>query len=136
MAKPKLGVGSSLWLTVDGQNLCGPGRIELLERIEDTGSIRQATIAMGMSYRAAWDAVDLMGRRSGLTLVSRRTGGTGGGGAGLSAEGRALIQLYRKLEKRHLRHLARLSDGLGPQLTAEIKAASSPAPASRRRRSG
>ncbi len=135
MAKTTLGLGSSLWLTAADTSLCGPGRIELLERIDDTGSIRQAALAMGMSYRAAWDAVDLMSRRSGLRLVDRRTGGTGGGGAGLSTEGRALIQLFRKLEARHQRHLARLSKELTAQLGAEIKALSSPAPASRRRRS-
>lgn len=107
---------SSFWLMAGDQSLAGRGRIELLERIDDTGSIRQAALGMGMSYRAAWDAVDLMSKRSGRVLVARRTGGKGGGGAGLSDDGRALVRAYRRLEVLHARHVTRLSDKLGDLL--------------------
>lgn len=100
---------SSLWLMADDQSLAGPGRIELLERIGETGSIRQAALAMGMSYRAAWDAVEVMNLRSGMTLVARVVGGRGGGGAQLTAGGHQLIQRFRKLEAAHARYLARVN---------------------------
>ena len=48
---------ANFWLLADGCSVGGHGRIELLERIRQSGSIRQAAIAMGMSYRAAWGAV-------------------------------------------------------------------------------
>lgn len=32
----------------------GPGKIHLLEQIDETGSIRGAAAAMKMSYRRAW----------------------------------------------------------------------------------
>ena len=101
MPKAKFVVESRFWLSSGKQSLCGRGRIELLERIGETGSIRQAAIAMGMSYRAAWDAVDAMNQRAGKTLITRKTGGARGGGAELSADGKQLIALYREVEREH-----------------------------------
>jgi molybdate transport system regulatory protein len=109
MSSLPLSVGSNLWLMAGDQSLAGRGRIELLERIEETGSIRQAALAMGMSYRAAWGAVELMTERSGVPLVIRSTGGRGGGGAKLSDKGKRLIQAFHQLEAQHARHVARMS---------------------------
>lgn len=64
----------SIWMTVGGANLGGPGRIELLSRIADCGSITQAAKAIGMSYKAAWDAIDTMNNLAGEPLVERVTG--------------------------------------------------------------
>ncbi|MGH8445662.1 MAG: winged helix-turn-helix domain-containing protein, partial [Solimonas sp.] len=96
--KPKISIQSRFWLNSDGQALAGRGRIELLERIGKTGSIRQAALAMKMSYRAAWDSVDVMNQRAGVELIARKTGGARGGGAELSTEGYRLVALYRELE--------------------------------------
>lgn len=112
MTTPSLSVQSRFWLTSGEESLGGRGRIELLERIAETGSIRQAAMAMGMSYRAAWDAVDAMNRRTGLVLISRKTGGNRGGGAELGAEGRRLIALFKTLEREHERLIAELNQQL------------------------
>ncbi|PXV65719.1 molybdate transport repressor ModE-like protein [Sinimarinibacterium flocculans] len=101
------------------ESLGGRGRIELLERIAETGSIRQAAICMGMSYRSAWGAVELMNRRVGVTLVTRLTGGRGGGGAILSADGLALVKAYRRLEAEHARQVARLNTRVQALLQGE-----------------
>ncbi|MFT4047031.1 MAG: LysR family transcriptional regulator [Solimonas sp.] len=114
MSKAKFVVESRFWLRSGEQSLCGRGRIELLERIGETGSIRQAALAMGMSYRAAWDAVDAMNQRAGKTLIARKTGGARGGGAELSEDGRRLIALYRKVEREH----ARLVESLNRKIAA------------------
>lgn len=115
MPKPKkLVVESRFWLSSGEHSLCGRGRIELLERIDETGSIRQAALAMGMSYRAAWDAVDAMNQRAGKTLITRKTGGVRGGGAELSEDGRKLIALYHDIEREH----ARLVEALNRRITA------------------
>lgn len=98
---PVLSVQSRFWLLADEASLAGRGRIELLERIDALGSIRQAALAMGMSYRAAWDAVDAMNQRAGVELIVRQTGGSRGGGARLSEAGHRLIALYRALATRH-----------------------------------
>ncbi len=111
--KPRLAIESRFWLTCDGESLAGRGRIELLRRIAESGSIRQAALAMGMSYRAAWDAVDAMNRRAGIALITRKVGGSGGGGAELSEAGNRLLALFAQLEDEHSRMLDEMSRLLG-----------------------
>jgi len=53
--------------------------LELLERIDATGSITAAASAMGMSYKAAWEAVEAINNLSEQPLVERKTGGSKGG---------------------------------------------------------
>ncbi|HEX8785969.1 MAG TPA: LysR family transcriptional regulator, partial [Telluria sp.] len=61
----------SVWMTVGGENFGGPGRVELLAKIAETGSISQASKAIGMSYKGAWDAIDAMNNLAGEALVER-----------------------------------------------------------------
>jgi molybdate transport system regulatory protein len=91
----------SVWMTVGGQNFGGPGRVDLLARIADTGSISQAAKAIRMSYKAAWDAIDAMNNLAGEPLVERLTGGKGGGGTRLTPRGEQLVKNFRLLEQVH-----------------------------------
>jgi molybdate transport system regulatory protein len=50
-------VTGSLWIECEGERFFGPGRVELLERIEETGSINKAAKEMGMSYKKAWELI-------------------------------------------------------------------------------
>ncbi|MEC9363725.1 MAG: winged helix-turn-helix domain-containing protein [Sinimarinibacterium flocculans] len=109
MPRRRLSIRSQFWLMAGDEALAGPGRIELLRLIHATGSIRQAALQMGMSYRAAWDAVDAMNRRAGAALVTRLTGGRRGGGAQLTELGERLIRTYARLETAHARHVERMS---------------------------
>ena len=63
----------------------GPGKIELLEAIARTGSIRQAARAMRMSYRRAWLLVDSLNQSFRERSTSASVGGAGGGGVELHA---------------------------------------------------
>jgi molybdate transport system regulatory protein len=76
----------------------GPGKIELLEAIEATGSITSAAKAMGMSYRRAWLLVDTMNRCFGRPVVEAEAGGKRGGGARLTALGAEVKRRYRVAE--------------------------------------
>lgn len=82
----------------------GPGKVALLEAIEDTGSISAAARKLGMSYRRAWMLVDDLNRRLSKAVVQTAPGGKHGGGATLSPTGRKLIALYRDIERKALRH--------------------------------
>ncbi|WP_305907477.1 TOBE domain-containing protein [Methylomarinum sp. Ch1-1] len=94
-------------------NLLSSGRkhnhLELLERIDASGSIRAAANALGMSYKAAWDAVENINNLSAQPLVERRVGGRNGGGAVLTTHGRRLVAAYRRLDKERERVLAHLN---------------------------
>ena len=76
----------------------GPGKVDLLEAIETTGSISAAAETLGMSYRRAWLLVATMNRSFREPLVetsSRRQAG-----ARLTATGRVALRLYRRIESR------------------------------------
>ncbi len=106
---PQLRLHGRLWLTLDGRNFFGRGRVELLERIRATGSIAQAARAMKMSYKAAWDAVDAMNNAWGRPLVESATGGKGGGGTLLTRDAETLIAAFRRWEEEHRRFLESLA---------------------------
>ncbi len=73
--------------------------LELLERIDVSGSISAAATAMGMSYKAAWQAVETINNLSHEPLVVRQTGGSTGGGTCLTDYGRRMVATYRRLEQ-------------------------------------
>ncbi|MET1077128.1 MAG: TOBE domain-containing protein [Pseudomonas sp.] len=75
-----------------------PQRMALLAQIAEQGSITRAAKAAGLSYKAAWDAIDELNNLAETPLVERSVGGRGGGGARLSAEGERLLALYQRLE--------------------------------------
>ena len=77
----------------------GPGKIELLEAIGETGSITAAARALGMSYRRAWLLVDTMNRCFRIPVVAAEAGGARGGGTQLTATGERVVQHYRRAEK-------------------------------------
>lgn len=75
-----------------------PQRIALLQHVAEQGSITRAAKAAGISYKAAWDAIDELNNLATQPLVERSTGGRGGGGARLSAEGERVLRLYQRLQ--------------------------------------
>ena len=75
-----------------------PKRLALLEQIAEQGSITRAAKAAGLSYKAAWDAIDELNNLSEQPLVSRNVGGKGGGGARLTPAGERLLALQQRLQ--------------------------------------
>jgi molybdate transport system regulatory protein len=98
-AMDNITVSGSLWINSGTEHFLGKGRIELLERIAETGSIAKAAKDMKMSYKAAWDAIDAMNNLADEPLLERVSGGKGGGGSQLTERGRKVIELYRNLER-------------------------------------
>lgn len=72
----------------------GPGIAELLRRVEQVHSIRQATMAMGMAYSKAWTILRRAERELGFPLLKTTTGGSDGGGASLTPEAKAFLEKY------------------------------------------
>ncbi len=78
----------------------GPGKIQLMELIDELGSISAAGRAMGMSYRRAWMIIDAVNAAAISPVVVKQTGGSGGGGAVLTELGREIVKRYRNVERR------------------------------------
>ncbi|WP_020656928.1 TOBE domain-containing protein [Massilia niastensis] len=102
-----------LWMSIGGENLGGTNRVELLARIGQLGSITQAAKAAGLSYKAAWDAIDTMNNLAGEPLVERLTGGKGGGGTRLTPRGRQLVANFQMIEQVHNDFIERLNRQAG-----------------------
>lgn len=78
----------------------GPGKVRLMELIDQHGSVSAASRAMGMSYRRAWLLINsLNGTFPGGVVMTQR-GGREGGGAKLTPVGRELVDCYRKIESK------------------------------------
>ena len=84
-----------VWIDGIEGTFLGYGRIVLLERIGEYGSITKAAKSMEMSYRHAWDLVDSMNRQSEEPFVETSSGGKGGGGARLTESGEQAIELFQ-----------------------------------------
>lgn len=108
-----IALDGSVWLTIGGENFGGHARLALLAQIGECGSISQAAKAVGMSYKAAWDAVDAMNNLAGEPLVERLAGGKGGGGTRLTARGLQLVRNFQLVELEHRRFVERLGQQAG-----------------------
>lgn len=75
----------------------GPGKADLLDAIDAHGSISAAAKQMKMSYRRAWELVDVMNKCFNQPLVISSPGGVNGGGAQLTEVGRTILKNYREL---------------------------------------
>jgi molybdate transport system regulatory protein len=96
----------------------GPGKVAVLEEIARSGSISAAGRALHMSYRRTWELVEDLNRSLGTPVVATSAGGSGGGGAYLTAAGKTIIERYRAIEvetaqavRAHLHALSRACGG-------------------------
>ncbi len=78
--------------------MIGPGKAELIERIDRCGSIAAAGREMGMSYKRAWELIGALNTMFRAPLVKSTRGGAGGGGAVLTDLGHEVLAQYRAFE--------------------------------------
>jgi molybdate transport system regulatory protein len=96
----KFTVNGSMWIACDGERFFGPGPVELLELIDDTGSISKAARQMQMSYKKAWEIIRSLNSGARQPLIITQTGGSSGGGSTITDEAKAMIVWYRDLRQR------------------------------------
>ena len=97
----------------------GPGKAALLESIRDTGSISAAAREMGMSYKRAWLLLDSVNQAFSEPVVTAATGGSGGGGATLTAFGIEVLERYRRVQDEANRVAAEDLDALARRTRPE-----------------
>jgi molybdate transport system regulatory protein len=98
--QPGYSVGGRIWLEKDGELYMGWGRAMLLERIDKLGSIAAAARSMKLGYRNAWLWIESANRLAPSPLVEKTSGGSGGGYARLTDEGRQVVKEYKALRAR------------------------------------
>lgn len=93
----ELKLKSSHWIVDENDNIIiGEGRMEILEHVENTGSINQAAKMMKMSYKAVWSKIKYTEKHLNTKIVhtDRKTGSR------LTKEGKDLLKKYRFLKKK------------------------------------
>ncbi len=95
-------------------------RLDILRQVAACGSISQAARAAGVSYKAAWQALDMLSNLAGVALVERAVGGAGGGGARLTAAGTRLLQASDAMSRTRQQVLARLGTRAAAQPLAAL----------------
>ncbi|WP_322998121.1 TOBE domain-containing protein [Castellaniella sp.] len=114
-----LELSTTLSLRSGSQSWGTERRMALLAAIGTEGSISAAARKVGLSYKAAWDAVDMMNGVAGGLLVERVTGGKRGGGAHLTDRARELIAWYQAAQAEHQRFMEALAR-FGPDGTRHL----------------
>lgn len=72
----------------------GPGIAGLLRYVDEYKSLNKAAAHMNMAYSKAWKIIGHAENELGFALLERKIGGTGGGGARITKEGRLLLEKY------------------------------------------
>jgi molybdate transport system regulatory protein len=93
-SQPRVELRGRIWINGPEGIFFGYGRVALLEKIMEHGSIAKAAKSMHMAYRHAWDLVDSMNRQAKTPFVELATGGRGGGGARVTQAGKQAISLF------------------------------------------
>ncbi|MBF0562140.1 MAG: winged helix-turn-helix domain-containing protein [Alphaproteobacteria bacterium] len=87
-----------LQIRVCTKGAIGPGKVALLEAVDRCGSITAAAKDLDMSYRRAWLLLDAMNRAFCEPVIDTSFGGKRGGGTKLSATGRTVLDIYRRIQ--------------------------------------
>ena len=90
-------IRSKVWFSIEGEQVFGKGKCEILKAVDRAGSINKAAAELGMSYRHAWSCIKSAELRLGQTLVIKARGGSNGGGAHLTEYAKELINKYERL---------------------------------------
>ncbi len=85
----------TLYIYSGPTRVAGPGLVQALQAIRETGSLRAAATRLGMSYRRLWERIRRAERLLGVRLVERSRSGSR-----LTREAEKLVQAYNEaLEK-------------------------------------
>ena len=91
--------GASEIRRIMGWEISSAVGIELLRKLDQTGSINSAAKAIGVSYKSAWQKLEQLNNIVPFPLLNKQTGGSGGGGTELTDEGRQLLRHIKLLER-------------------------------------
>lgn len=89
-----------VWLEAEGRYVFGLGLSDILQAVDETGSIKEAAGRLGKSYRHVWGRLKQAEEALGLRLVETHVGGTGSRRSFLSPQARQLLRDYLALRGR------------------------------------
>ncbi len=108
-----------VWLEANGEHVFCSGMCQILEAIEQTGSIKEAAESVGLSYRHVWARIKEVEAALGIPVVHSQVGGRGTRRTTLTASGQILVHTYTRLKQR----MIAVSDECAIEMLAELRRA-------------
>ena len=90
---------ANFWAEISGDVVLSEWRVQLLQAIDEAGSISGAAQQLDIPYRLAWERVREMEQALGQTLVDAQVGGAGGGGATLTPLAREYMRRWQEFHQ-------------------------------------
>jgi len=107
-----------IWIEQQGRPVLGKGGAEILAQIEKDESVSKTAKRLGMSYRYVWNYLQKIEQAVSHPIVETFRGGkSGGGGAKLTASGKALLDEYKRVEG----YLSEILAGVDHQKAISLK---------------
>ena len=97
--KNKYDISHRFWITSKNEAFLGKGRVALLLKIQELGSLKKASEALKMSYRKAYYSISHINKVAEKPVVLIKRGGKNGGSSIITAHGLELIERFQKLSK-------------------------------------
>lgn len=99
--------GYKLWLSLSGEGIFGRGKWQLLDAIQETGSLQAAADMLGISYRKAWGDLREAEKILDIRFLEHYRGGAEGGRSLLTEEGRRWWREYGRFQAEVEKSIAR-----------------------------
>lgn len=93
-------IKSRIWFEGESGAFLASGRVDLLRKIEQFGSISKAAKDMKMSYKKAWGLIDSINSQSEKPIVEKQSGGVNGGGTIVTDEGKRMIKSFEIISQK------------------------------------
>ena len=84
------------WIIIGHKTIIGEGRANLLKKTAELGSLRKASLELGMSYRQAWYSLNQMNKASEKPVITLHRGGKNGGIALITEFGIEILNIFEK----------------------------------------
>jgi len=77
----------------------GDGKWHILKAIHAQGSLKAATLALGLTYRRTWGDLKKIEEQLGFSILEKSRGGKDGGQTRLSKKGLLLVEAFDELHQ-------------------------------------
>jgi molybdate transport system regulatory protein len=94
-----LKIKSKIWIESEDGILLSEGRVQLLKKIDETGSLNKASKVLNISYQKAWRLIDDVSKTTKKPVIETKIGGAKGGGTILTPYGKSLITIFETINK-------------------------------------
>ncbi|KHJ39398.1 transcriptional regulator ModE [Pedobacter glucosidilyticus] len=94
-----MNIKSKIWLESNNGILLSEGRVQLLKKIDETGSLSKASQALNISYQKAWCLINETSKNANQPILQTKIGGAKGGGTLLTPYGKSLITIFDTINK-------------------------------------